>query len=69
MIKLQQDRRGARRIGTAFAESDFAVVARGLGFESVRADSEAALDEALQQALASGRPWLIDALVNPEGYA
>jgi acetolactate synthase-1/2/3 large subunit len=69
MIKLQQDRRGARRIGTAFAESDFAAVARGLGFESVRADSEAALDEALQQALASGRPWLIDALVNPEGYA
>jgi acetolactate synthase-1/2/3 large subunit len=68
MIKLQQDRRGARRIGTAFAESDFATVARGLGFESVRVDSEAALDAALQQALASDRPWLIDALVNPEGY-
>ncbi len=68
MIKLQQDRRGTQRIGTAFAESDFALVARGLGFESVRVDSEAALDEAMQQAIASGRPWLIDAMVNPDGY-
>jgi acetolactate synthase-1/2/3 large subunit len=68
MIKLQQDRRGARRLGTAFGESDFAAVAKGLGFESVRVDSEAALDSAMQQAIASGRPWLIDALVNPEGY-
>jgi acetolactate synthase I/II/III large subunit len=68
MIKMQQDRRGTQRIGTAFAESDFALVARGLGFDSVRVDSEAALDEAMQQAIASGRPWLIDALVNPEGY-
>ena len=68
MIKLQQDRRGNQRVGTAFAESDFATVARGFGFESVRVDSETALDEAMQQALASGRPWLIDALVNPEGY-
>jgi len=68
MIKLQQDRRGNQRIGTAFAESDFSLVARGLGFESIRVDSEAALDAAMQQALDSGRPWLIDALVNPEGY-
>jgi acetolactate synthase-1/2/3 large subunit len=68
MIKLQQDRRGFQRLGTDFAESDFAQVARGFGFEAVRVDSEAALDAALRQALASGRPWLIDALVNPDGY-
>jgi acetolactate synthase-1/2/3 large subunit len=68
MIKLQQDRRGFKRLGTAFAGSDFATVARGFGFEAVRVDSEAALDAALQQALASNRPCLIDALVNPEGY-
>jgi thiamine pyrophosphate-dependent acetolactate synthase large subunit-like protein len=68
MIKLQQDRRGFQRLGTSFAESDFAQVARGFGFEAARVDNEAALDAALQQALASNRPWLIDALVNPEGY-
>jgi acetolactate synthase-1/2/3 large subunit len=68
MIKLQQDRRGYQRLGTGFAESDFATVARGFGFEAARVDSEAALDEALRRAFESGRPWLIDALVNPDGY-
>jgi acetolactate synthase-1/2/3 large subunit len=68
MIKLQQDRRGFKRVGTAFAGCDFAAVARGFGLEATRVDSEAALDEALQRALASNRPWLIDAIVNPEGY-
>jgi acetolactate synthase-1/2/3 large subunit len=68
MIKLQQDRRGFQRLGTSFAESDLAQVARGFGLEAARVDNEAALDAALQQALASNRPWLIDALVNPEGY-
>ena len=68
LIKLQQDRRGFQRLGTNFAESRLRAVARGFGFESVRVDSEAALDVALQQALASGRPWLIDAMVNPDGY-
>jgi acetolactate synthase-1/2/3 large subunit len=68
MIKLQQDRRGFQRLGTDFAESDFAQVARGFGFEAARVDSEAGLDAALKQALESGRPWLIDALVNPDGY-
>ena len=68
LIKIQQDRRGYRRLGTSFAETDFAVVARGFGFEAATVHDEAALDAALSQAFASGRPWLIDALVNPEGY-
>jgi acetolactate synthase I/II/III large subunit len=68
MIKLQQDRRGFKRLGTAFAESDFATVARGFGFESARVDNEADLDAAVAKAIDSGRPWLIDALINPDGY-
>jgi acetolactate synthase-1/2/3 large subunit len=68
LIKLQQDRRGVQRLGTSFADCDFAAVARGFGFEAERVDSEAGLDSALQRAFASGRPYLIDALVNPEGY-
>jgi len=69
MIKLQQDRRGFQRLGTSFAESDFAAVAAGFGFEAVRVRSEAELDAALGRAMASGRPWLIDALIEPEAYA
>jgi acetolactate synthase-1/2/3 large subunit len=69
MIKLQQDRRGFTRNGTAFApDTDFAAIARGFNIEATRVDDEADLDAALQQAIASNRPWLIEAMVNPEGY-
>jgi acetolactate synthase-1/2/3 large subunit len=69
MIKLQQDRRGFARTGTAFApDTDFAAAARAFGFEATRVEDEASLDAALVTALASGRPWLIEAMVNPEGY-
>jgi pyruvate dehydrogenase (quinone) len=68
MIKLQQDRRGYTPRGTSFGETDFAMVAKGFGLDSVRVDSEATLEHALETALGSGRPWLIDAMVNPEGY-
>ncbi|MPZ48167.1 MAG: hypothetical protein GEU75_02450 [Dehalococcoidia bacterium] len=68
LIKIQQDRRGFQREGTAFADIDLSAVARGFGFEALRVDSEAALDTALEQAFASGRPWLIEAMINPEGY-
>ncbi len=68
LIRLQQERRGFRRLGTSFAETDFAAVARGFGFEAARVEDEAELDAALAEALAAGRPWLIDALIDPEGY-
>jgi len=68
LIKIQQDRRGFERNGTAFAECDFAAVARGFGFEATTVDSEEALDTALATAFASGKPWLIDAMINPDGY-
>ena len=69
MIKLQQDRRGFTRNGTAFApDTDFAHIARGFGFEALRVHDEASLDAALGEAIACGRPWLIEAMVNPEGY-
>jgi acetolactate synthase-1/2/3 large subunit len=68
LIKIQQDRRGFERLGTAFADCDFSAVARGFGFEATTVDSEEALDAALAAAFASGKPWLIDAMINPEGY-
>jgi len=68
LIKIQQDRRGFQREGTEFADIDLSAVARGFGFEAVRVDSESALDAALEAAFASGRPWLIEAMINPEGY-
>jgi thiamine pyrophosphate-dependent acetolactate synthase large subunit-like protein len=43
-------------------------VARGLGFEAVRVDTEAALKEALENAFSSGGGWVIDAAIDPDGY-
>jgi acetolactate synthase-1/2/3 large subunit len=68
LIKIQQDNRRYERRGTQFGDVDYVAVARGLGFEARSVDSEAALDEALTSAFASGRAWLIDARINPDGY-
>jgi acetolactate synthase-1/2/3 large subunit len=69
LVKLQQDRRGVQNLGVSFADTDFVTVARGFGFESRRVETETDLAIALQTAIASGRPWLIDAVIDPNGYA
>ena len=68
LIKIRQDERSFGRLGTRYGDSDYAAIARALGFEAATVDSEKALDEALAQAFASGRPWLVDARINPDGY-
>jgi acetolactate synthase-1/2/3 large subunit len=68
LITIQQQSRGYERRGVDFADADFAAVARGFGFEAERVATEQALDEALATAFASNRPWLIDALIDPDGY-
>ena len=68
LVKLQQDRRGIPNRGVFFADVDFVNVARGFGFEARRVHTEAELAGALQEAIPSGRPWLIDAMVDPNGY-
>jgi acetolactate synthase-1/2/3 large subunit len=68
LVKLQQDRRGIQNLGVSFADTDFVTVARGFGFEARRIETEAELADALQKAISSGRPWLIDAVIDPNGY-
>jgi len=68
LIKIKQERQGYAVLGSQFAPVDYAKVSAGFGFQAVRVDSEAALRDALQQAIASGEPWVIDALIDPEGY-
>jgi acetolactate synthase-1/2/3 large subunit len=68
LVKLQQDRRGLQNLGVSFAATDFTAVAHGFGFEARKAETEAEYADALREALASGRPYLIDALIDPNGY-
>lgn len=48
---------------------DAAAVARGVGVSSTRVSTLQEFDAALIQALTSGGPWLIDALVDPDEIA
>jgi acetolactate synthase-1/2/3 large subunit len=68
LIKIKQEHQGYAVLGSQFAPVDYAHVAAGFGFQAARVDSEATLQGALQQAVASGEPWVIDALIDPEGY-
>jgi acetolactate synthase-1/2/3 large subunit len=68
LIKMKQDRQGYAVLGSQFAPVDFVRVAQGFGFQAVSVDSETAMHEAVQQAMGSGAPWVIDAHIDPDGY-
>ena len=68
LIKIKQDNRSFPRLGTAFRDSDYAAAAKGLGCEGERVYSEEELEDALKRALSSDKPWVIDAVINPDGY-
>jgi acetolactate synthase-1/2/3 large subunit len=68
LVKLQQDRRGVQNLGVSFADTDFVTVARGFGFEARRVATESEFATTIKEAIASGRPWLIDVVIDPNGY-
>jgi acetolactate synthase-1/2/3 large subunit len=51
-----------------YASTDFAQIASGFGIRSWRVQSAAEYETAIREALASGRPALVDALVDPAPY-
>ncbi len=69
LIKRKQEHQGYRVLGSQFADVDYVQVSKGFGFQAVRVNNEADMAEALQHAVASGEPWVIDACIDPDGYA
>lgn len=69
LIKIKQERQHYAVLGSQFAPVDYTQVAQGFGFQATRVTHEAELQQTLQQAIASGEPWVIDACIDPEGYA
>ena len=49
--------------------TDFTLIARGMGADGVRVNHEADLEEALQSALASPRPIVVDVIIDPTRIA
>jgi acetolactate synthase-1/2/3 large subunit len=68
LIKMKQQRQGYVVLGSQFTAVDYVRVSEGFGFHAARADTEATFEAALQRAVGSQEPWVIDAMIDPEGY-
>jgi acetolactate synthase-1/2/3 large subunit len=55
-----------RTVGVDFTDADYAAVARAQGLEAVRVTTVADLTKAVENAFSSGRPWLVEALIDPD---
>ncbi|GAY24570.1 thiamine pyrophosphate-binding protein [Sphingobium fuliginis] len=68
LIGAKQRRRQLAPAGVDFSHTDFAQVAAGFGWHARRVDEEGGLAGAFADALASGRPALIDVTIDPATY-
>lgn len=68
LIDIKQQSRGLAPRGVRWQQRDFAKVMQALGGIGLAAADEAQYTAALETALASGKPCLIDVLVDPAGY-
>lgn len=50
-------------------ETDFVLVARGMGADGIRVESEADIQTALEKALASPSPFIVDVIIDPSRLA
>jgi acetolactate synthase-1/2/3 large subunit len=67
-IRVKQLRRGYPTTGTDFSRPDYGGVAAGFGFGHARVADRRACRAALERALAAGRPFLVEAVVDPAEY-
>jgi acetolactate synthase-1/2/3 large subunit len=76
VVPIQKARYGGRMIGTEFKDPDgtpynpdFAATARAHGVDGVRIEKPDEFKPALENALASGKPWVLDVIVSPQAAA
>jgi len=68
-IKKEQERDHFPEFGVSFPNPDFAAFARTAGGEGYRVEKPNDLDDALQQALSSDKPVIVDVVVDPDAMA
>ncbi len=68
LIRSHQVRAGKPIYGTEFLSPHFAQIAAAYGLAAVRVQHESAYADALVAALASGRPMLIEVMLDPISY-
>jgi acetolactate synthase-1/2/3 large subunit len=60
---------GFKSIDTKFPPTDFAMLARSMGADGIRVETEADVETALEQAIASSGPFVIDVVIDPTRLA
>ena len=68
LIKLKQAKMQMAPRAVDFAGPRFDLLAQGFGIDGVRVGTQADFERAFDAALASGRPTIIDAFVDPSEY-
>lgn len=65
LIKMEQEAAGLPEFGTDLANPDFARVARAMGADGLRVEAPDEIAPALGKAISSSRPFVIDAVIDP----
>jgi acetolactate synthase-1/2/3 large subunit len=60
---------GFKDIDTQMSPVDFVAIARGMGADGIRVESETDLQVALEKALASNEPFVVDVQIDPTQIA
>ena len=68
LIKLKQSKMQMAPRAVDFAGPRFDILAQGFGIDGVRVGTQPGFERAFDAALASGRPTIIDAFVDPAEY-
>ena len=68
LIKLKQAKMQMAPRAVDFSGPRFDQLAKGFGLDGVRAETQADFDKAFDAAIKSGRPTVIDAVVDPSEY-
>ncbi|MCY4540040.1 MAG: thiamine pyrophosphate-binding protein [Chloroflexi bacterium] len=68
LIRSAQTRRRRRAFGTEFRNPDFGMIARGFGLDYRRAETQDECADAIKYGLSTGKPLLVDVMIDPVGY-
>lgn len=69
MVKLEQEQAGLEEFGTELSNPDFAAVAEAMGITGIRVTDPQDLRKAVDRAMSTDGPVLLDVLTNPDEIA
>lgn len=68
LIRFAQTKRNLQVFGTEFANPDYEKIAAGFGLSFARVTNRSECDRAVQAAIASRKPALLEVMIDPAGY-